>query len=123
MDIYTATKMAYKNGYEDALNKTSRSKQHSTSDDVVLKFIKEFSSVKDGFTTGRCYWFAYILKERFGASIYYDAVKNHFVAKINGNYYDASGMVTGDFIPWDTYKDIDPVHFARLVRNCIEFLD
>ena len=89
----------------------------------IEKFIARFSDASDLFTHGQCYWFARILYERFhayGAKLYYDEVTNHFVAKINDAFYDATGRVTGDFCSWDEYPAIDRLNAERIIRDCIE---
>lgn len=85
----------------------------------ILHFINEFSGARETFLFGCCYYFAVILRERFGAEIYYDPKENHFVGQINGRFYDASGEVTGDYINWKTYSDYDELDYKRVVRDCI----
>lgn len=87
--------------------------------ETVLLFIDNFSSAKESFLHGNCYWFAYILLARFGGEICYDIVNNHFVSKIDGVYYDASGIVDGDFISWREYQSVDPAHCEGIKRDCI----
>lgn len=39
----------------------------------ILSFISEFAKARETFMTGCCYWFAWILQERFcGGEILYD---------------------------------------------------
>ena len=39
----------------------------------ILSFISEFAKAREPFMTGCCYWFAWILQERFcGGEILYD---------------------------------------------------
>lgn len=90
-------------------------------DAAVLCFISHFAAARMTFLEGCCYWFAVILRERFGAQIYYDPVDNHFVGKIGEQFYDVTGRLSdnGRFIRWDTYKNTDMAHYKRLVRDCI----
>ena len=50
-------------------------------------------------------------------------IKNHFIAKINNNFFDITGLVTIDEEPikWSEYQIIDPVHAQRITRDCINF--
>lgn len=86
----------------------------------VQSFIKNFSEAQDTFLYGCCYWFAFILKERFGATIYYDPIDNHFVAKIGRSFYDVSGEVHGEnYMPWDEYEAFDAFSYRSVVKHCI----
>ena len=96
----------------------------------ILLFIDHFADygkeVIDCFTTGNCYWFAVILNERFGGTIVYNPVACHFACKLNGGHiYDITGqidtVVTG---PWEDFYEMmlkDPIHYARVYDNCVEF--
>lgn len=95
----------------------------------ILYFIKEFSSfgndVRDCFTRGCCYWFAFILYERFKpyAKIYYNDIENHFACKIGKNLYDITGncnnLYENDWEPWNTFKLIDSSLAKRIERDCV----
>lgn len=75
------------------------------------------------FLHGFCYWFAFILSERFRGSIEYNPVLNHFATKVGDDLWDASGKVIGGgFEPWDAYKRIDPIHTQRIERDCIHLI-
>lgn len=95
----------------------------------VLNFIKAFTDfgtpVKECFTCGNCYWFAYILHSRFpGSSIVYDVVANHFACQICGKVFDITGDVTKQY-HWDFWErlihDYDPLVISRIQRDCINF--
>lgn len=88
-------------------------------EDIVLGFIKNFCDAQETFLNGCCYWFAVIMQTRFDAEIYYDIVNNHFVSKIRNKFYDVSGEVCGNYVPWASYQETDPIHFARIERDCI----
>lgn len=90
--------------------------------DDVLSFINQFSSAKDLFLNGMCYWFAHILHHRFTASeIWYEPVMNHFVCRIEGVFYDAVGVVSdGNYQKWEDYKSMDALHAERIIRHCID---
>lgn len=90
-------------------------------DTEISGFIKKFQKAEDTFLYGCCYWFALILSVRFGGNIYYDPVNNHFVTKIKHVFYDITGRVDGDFIPWDGYETQDVLHYNRIVKDCINF--
>lgn len=93
----------------------------------VSGFLKRFHSaptVDEVFSSGCCYWFAFILFRRFlrdGARLMYDEIDNHFGTMIRGRVYDITGDVTEayDWKPWDALTD-DALR-ARIVRDCIQF--
>ena len=95
----------------------------------VLNFIKYFKDGKEMFLYGRCYWFAVILKERFGeqygATIMYDPVMNHWATYITGiGLFDASGEISDKgFVIWCTYKMQDKLHTERLIAQCINYTE
>lgn len=95
-------------------------------EEEILSFIKLFSNGNDEtsikFTDGLCYWFAFILYERFKpvAKLMYEPVFNHFVVRIGCDLYDITGNVTKRYpkvIEWKRfpYPDVK----ARIVRDCI----
>ena len=95
----------------------------------VQRFIRRFTAhghqVEDCFTCGCCFWFARVLTERFpGAEIVYDAIANHFAARIGGRVYDITGDVTDKALapwqPWDGYEE-GSSHRAGIIRDCILF--
>lgn len=87
----------------------------------ITQFIVQYCDAKDLFMNGMCYWFAVILERRFrNASIFYDPIINHFVAKIGNTYYDASGIAKdANYIEWSEYALGDSIHAERIVRDCI----
>lgn len=97
----------------------------------VISFIARFRNLSDTdeivdvFTRGCCYWFAFILCERFGGAMMYDPVANHFAAGIGGRIYDITGDVTEKMnaVPWATYAADDDVHRKRIEKYCILFTD
>lgn len=93
--------------------------------DNVLSFIRHFSKASDVFLNGCCYWFAYILQGRFGGTMMYEPVENHFVQEIDGRLYDCSGDVTDEYssrprlMPWSEVERYDELLYWRIVRDCI----
>ena len=92
--------------------------------DNFLKRFHESKDIDDVFTSGCCYWFAYVLFGRFirdGATIMYDVVANHFGTRVFGKVYDITGDVTDkyDWVPWDSITD--EAHRNRIIRDCIKF--
>lgn len=88
----------------------------------IIDFINGFSSVRDFFMHGYCYWFAVILVNRFPSGvIYYLPIQNHFVVLVDERWYDASGFATVTEIPmmWDLYKQFDELEASRIERDCI----
>lgn len=95
----------------------------------IYNFIARFTdasptqNITETFTNGCCYWFAFILCNRFPeAKLMYDICQNHFVAKINNKLFDITGDVTEkyDVIEWEKYDD--ELHKKRLIRDCIKFI-
>ena len=108
----------------------------------VLDFISHFKGAEDTFLHGCCWWFAWILQERFAdhgylVDIFYEPVEGHFVARfIRDNsgpeaqeyFFDVRGDVTA------LYKDKDLENmwlmslneekfYGRLMCSCREFLE
>lgn len=77
-----------------------------------------------------CYYFARILKMRFKGEIWYDLVEGHFLFRSYDNFYDWTGLryeyqfdkpeTMENLVKWSDYKTIDPVHYARIVRDVID---
>lgn len=94
----------------------------------VINFINQFSGrgklhqVIECFTCGNCYWFAFILNNRFPVStIVYDEIENHFGCAINNEIYDITGIVTNKY-QWEPWANIiarDPLLASRIERDCI----
>lgn len=91
-----------------------------------INFINVFKAyhereVYDTFMYGCCYWFAIILKERFNGQIYYLPIENHFITKIENDFYDISGKVilTETPILWSEFQQFDPAAAARIEHYCI----
>lgn len=90
-------------------------------DQFIARF-HESMDIDDVFTKGCCYWFAYILSQRFPyAEIMYDQVANHFAVNINSHLYDITGCVDGQYsmIPWKDFDD--DLEEKRIIRDCIMF--
>lgn len=93
-------------------------------DEKILGFIKSFSSfgkeVIDCFTCGNCYWFAQILKERFGNIIVYNPIVNHFASRRRQYIYDITGCISNEgYYDWEWYKTFEPVESVRIIEQCI----
>lgn len=96
-------------------------KRSSPNQSDILRFINKRFPNDCNWTSGNCYYFAIILKDRFGGEIYYDPVNGHFFLKIDDTNYDYNGVYT----PFNEYKlkDIklsDPLWYDRLVNDCIK---
>ena len=93
----------------------------------ILEFIKEFSffgkQVRECFTRGNCYWFAFILHERFGGDIMYNDVEGHFACRIKRKLYDITGccdnLYYDSWTKWENYKKIETSHSKGIIRDCI----
>lgn len=91
----------------------------------IQRFTEHGQQVEQCFTCGCCFWFAWMLAERFpGAEIVYDAISNHFAARIGGRVYDITGDVTDKALApwqlWDGYEE-GSSHRAGIIRDCILF--
>ena len=98
----------------------------------ILRFIARFTSdgkntqVIDTFTNGCCFWFAEILGSRFRDQkpvMMYDQIMNHFGMQINYRVYDITGDVTDQYT-WEPWLKIDDELLrARVIRDCVDFVD
>lgn len=92
---------------------------------TILQWISHFKGAAYTFTNGCCYWFAYILQEHFGATIWYAPVQGHFVGEINGIFYDANGVYTPPInermITWEEIQILDPLWAKHITRDCVNF--
>lgn len=89
--------------------------------DEVLEFIKRRWSSNSNWLDGNCYWFALILKKRFPRSrLYYLPKKGHFITKINGTFYDWTGIVEPSEKPMSitSIKKLDSSWHDRIIRDC-----
>lgn len=100
----------------------------AVSPQTIQRFIDRFTSsghneeVINAFTNGCCYWFARILASRFGGTVVYHPVDNHFAAEICGKIYDITGNIgEKGFLAWSQYND--SAHRARIIRDCILFTE
>lgn len=102
-----------------------------------MKFIHRFTQggknkgIIETFTCGCCFWFAFILHERFydpnawnqDLEIMYDQIENHFGCRIDGIVYDITGDVTEKY-KWETWISLineDELLAERIIRDCVEF--
>lgn len=103
-----------------ALQKGNMMKEHIL-DFIYRRFHGENNEDTTKWLSGNCFYFAVILCARFPQGIiYYDRVNGHFVTKIEGLYYDWTGVVDvneEDLVNWNNYYDIS--HKERIVRDCI----
>lgn len=105
-----------------------------TTKDPIEEFVKHFSKAKETFTNGCCYWFAFILAERFNGEIFYNPKENHFACGIQEDnpfpwidgsawsLYDINGNIkenVSDYVIFKEYKKIDSTHYERIVRDCV----
>ena len=87
----------------------------------VEEFIKRRFPTDCNWTTGNCYYFAIILKDRFNGTLYYDPIEGHFLCKIESEYYDYTGKVHVDsskIYCWEYLKYFDNLYYERIVRDC-----
>lgn len=90
---------------------------------MTKDFINRRFKTDCNWLTGNCYYFAVILKERFGGDIYYDDIFGHFAVMIDGELYDWRGQHTRTseehWIKWDDYDEYDPLLKQRIIRDCV----
>ena len=93
----------------------------------IKDFISRRFKEDYNWTTGRCYFFAIILKDVFpGGKIFYDPIDGHFLYKYENNFYDWTGQKTYTekeidcFYEWDRLKDWEPFLEKRIRHDCIE---
>ena len=114
-------------------------------EDVIEQFIKRFDGSQKVFLHGCCYWFAWILKERFydmlrknkyGCDIVYEPVEGHFLFAIyradeaeyqEYSYFDIRGNVTSMYNGNELYKRWHmkysmPKYYANLMRDCRDII-
>ena len=87
----------------------------------VLNFINSRWKKDSDWTNGNCLWFAIILHKRFPHSrICYLPIEGHFITKICGVYYDATGIVNPEetVLLFSDIKKKDPSYYKRLLRDC-----
>lgn len=107
--------------------------------DKVEKFItdmKEYFPEELEFTfyRGYCYWFAYILANRFKGEIWFNPTLVHFACYIDEDLYDIYGKIrpgvdpiTGeynekndDWISWEEFQYCNQEAVESIVYNCIK---
>lgn len=97
----------------------------------IIDFINHFNKfgqqIINCFTNGNCYWFAFILNNRFNngdeSNIYYSQITGHFITKINNNFYDITGKVifNNTYENLKSIKEKDILLYNILKRDCINF--
>ena len=105
----------------------------------VEQFINDMKKLFPGelehvFYKGYCYWFAFILAERFKGTIWFNSKIVHFATKIDGDLYDIYGKVKPGISPitgnrdyseddWITWADFQINHHEvveYIVNSCIK---
>ena len=102
-----------------------------TDKQAILTFINKFkekypSELEDTFSNGYCYYFALMLRERFGGLIMFNAAKVHFAFRRKGlkePLYDIKGIVhindDDDWWEWDDYVESYPYESSDVIISCI----
>lgn len=95
--------------------------------DQVEEFIQRRFKKDCNWLNGNCYYFAVILQEAFpGGEIVYDTFMGHFLYMLNGHLYDWKGICDEYYdsfeklIAWPSLANYDPIHYERIVRDCIK---
>jgi hypothetical protein len=90
--------------------------------DQILEFIHRRFKNDCNWTTGNCYYFAIILKDRFPeGKIFYDVILGHFVFCYENKFYDWTGCIKpyGYLVEWDKFDDYDTLQKQVIIRDCI----
>lgn len=75
--------------------------------DIITRIRESDPYIEMIYLQGGCYKFHEILKGIFlEAEPYINEEKNHVVTKIDGNYYDITGHVKGEYQSLESEKDI-----------------
>ena len=93
----------------------------------IIKFIYEFKQrypkeLEDTFYNGYCYYFAVMLTERFGGTIYFNEELCHFGAYISDRLYDINGEISDvdySWWEWNEYKQFYPSIAKEVTKSCI----
>lgn len=94
-------------------------------EEQIKAFIARRFKEECNWLDGNCYYFACILRDRFGfGKIWYDTSIGHFVygSKKHG-YYDWNGRyyTSGEYlVSWDKFKEYDELQYKRIVDSCIK---
>lgn len=97
----------------------------------ILDFISRFQGSENTFLHGCCYWFAYILREEYGAEILYEPVEGHFLSSLTideePHLFDIRGDVTELYLSKPLYtifwlRQNEPGWYHRILRDCRHFL-
>lgn len=107
-----------------------------TAEDLISKYIKFRDNrfpASDKWMCGNCYQYACIVSgwldlQEMSYKVYYDTVLGHFVVGVPMDgiilLFDWSGVVCVDIsmmksmVDWDSYKEVDSLHYERIVRDC-----
>ena len=108
-------------GFESHQRHHSDKEEKMYTKEEVLNFINSRWKKDSDWTNGNCLWFAIILHKRFPHSrICYLPIEGHFITKICGVYYDATGIVNPEetVLLFSDIKKKDPSYYKRLIRDC-----
>lgn len=86
---------------------------------MITKFISDFNSTEDKFQNGYCFYFALMLKFRFGGRILYEPIFGHFVLELENRLYDSTGDVTDKYDVGIMYDESVWSEQKSIVNGCI----
>ena len=90
---------------------------------IIEDFINKRFKIDCNWLAGNCYYFAVILKERFGGEIYYDDIFGHFAIMIENELYDWRGKHQRNpeehWVKWSYFNKYDKILKNRIIRDCI----
>ena len=125
LDIYDNECFDTENYYEE-IDAAIEALKEIQSQQKVLNFFEDFkkedvNALENTFSYGYCYWFAFILMNRFNGELYYLPIENHFITKINNSFYDIKGLQSAPSTSykWEDYKLMEPLDASRVEKYCI----
>lgn len=79
---------------------------------AVIKNIKDLSEDPDIFLKGKCYLFALMLRTMLqDGELVYDG--NHVALKVNNKFYDVTGEISGNYLPFEEYGNQHKLTFVQ----------
>lgn len=92
--------------------------------DKVLNFIERRFQKDCNWTTGNCYYFALILKDRFPkGEIFYDVIDGHFLFDYKNVKYDWKGILSNSgkhyYVKWSEFDEYDAIQKEKIIKDCI----
>lgn len=96
--------------------------------EIFIKNMKESfpEELESVFYRGYCYWFAFILAERFKGTIWFNPKIVHFATMINEDLYDIYGKIVPGICPTNGEEDFsenDWIEWSEFQLNHYEAVE